>query len=237
MKDEVRFTIGAKFHQTLPSLSSIPPFSPTNFNEWKDKLRSWMRSCHSLDYLIRDVRESYPVRVDDEDLDQFNRRVDIFKARDRACYLVLDKSLSTSVKLDPKYLALSEKMSQDVSTESGQQLFDGIVFLLKGSHLWARIDSLVSMSHFKLDNIGSEQSIYNNWKRESDLQNSLHLDVFMIQKLWLINALSTKKEHKTVMLQLAAMSPEELLNLTPQAILERFIASAGHLKSKDGWHY
>jgi hypothetical protein len=234
LNDEFRFSIGAKFHQTLPSITSIPTFSPTRINDWKDRLRSWLRSCHSLDYLIRDVRESHPIQTEDEDDEHYSKRVAIFKARDRAFFLVLDKSLSGASNIDPKFLALSDQLSLDESTAIGQKLYDGLMFLLKGSHLWSRIDTISSMVNLKLDKIGMEQKIFNDWKRESDLQQSLQLDLNKVQKLLLINALNHRKEHKTVMLQLAALSPEELFAMTPQAILERFLASAGHLNTKEG---
>jgi hypothetical protein len=73
--------------------------------------------------------------------------------------------------------------------------------------------------------------VFNAWKRQVDLQNSLQLDLGRYQKLLLINALSARKEHKTVVLQLAAMTPEELFNLSGQDILDRFLASAGHLSN------
>ena len=233
LEDEFRFTIGAKFHQTLPTMASIPPFSPTRVNDWKDKMRSWLRACHSLDYLIRESRESFPVQLDEENDQHYQKRVAIFKSRDRAFFLVLDKSISTGNNIDPKFLALADQLSLDESSAIGQKLYDGLMFLLKGSHLWSRIDSLVIMSGLKLEKIGLEQQLYNNWKRESDLQSSLQLDLAKVQKLLLINSFSHRKEHKTVLLQLAALNAEELFALTPQAILERFLASAGHLKGKD----
>jgi hypothetical protein len=234
LTDEPRFTISAKFHQTLPSISSIPTFSPTKVNDWKDRLKSWLRSCHSLDHLIRDQREMLPVQVDSETVEEFEKRLLIFKARDRAFFLILDKSLSSATNLDPKFLALSEQLSLEEDSAVGQKLYDGILFLLKGSHLWSRIDSLASMWNLQLERIGNEQMIYNQWKREADIQAGLQLDLAKIQKLMLINALNHRKEHKTVMLQLAAMNPDELFGMTSQAILERFIASAGHIgPSKD----
>jgi hypothetical protein len=62
----------------------------------------------------------------------------------------------------------------------------------------------------------------------------MQLDLSKIQKIMLINSLNHRQEHKTVILQLAALSPEDLFALTPQQILERFLASAGHLGGRKG---
>lgn len=230
LSDENRFTIGAKFHQTLPTTSTIPPFTPNRVNEWKDRMKSWLRSCHALDYLIRDDREATPVRVDAETEEQFDRRMVIYKARDRALYLVLDKSLSSAAgTIDPKFLALSEQLSLEDSIGIGGKLYDGVLFLIKGSHLWSRVDTLTAMVDLKLDRVGLEQAVFNTWKREADVQVGLQLDLAKVQKLLLIKALNHRREHKAVMLQLAALNPDELFALTPQQILERFIASAGHI--------
>jgi hypothetical protein len=181
--------------------------------------------------MLSDPRESIPIMAEFESEEHYQRRVQIFKKRDRAFYLLLDKSLTGTTGLDPKYLALSEQLNNDDNSDNiGHRLFDGLLFLLKGSHLWARMDSINTMVQLKLAKIGDEQSIFNAWKREVDIQNSLQLDLAKSQKLQLIHALNSRKEHKTVLLQFAAMTPEELFALSPQQILDRFLASAGHLQ-------
>lgn len=162
-----------------------------------------------------------------ESLENYDKRVEIFTSRNRALYLILDKSLSSG-SVDSKFLSLSEKLNDQNDMDKGQKLFDGIIFLLKGSHLWARLDSISVMNSLRLDKVGLEQSLFNQWKRETEIQQSLQLDLVKAQKLLLINAMNNRKEHKTVILQLAAMDPEELFNLSAQQILDRFLASAGH---------
>jgi hypothetical protein len=231
LMDEGRYDISVKFHQNLPTMSNIPPFTPTKVDDWKDKMKSYLRSCYSLDSMLRDQRESMPIMVELESVENYQKRVQIYKRRDRAFYLLLDKSLNGGHGLDPKYLALSEQLNNDENSDNiGHRLFDGLLFLLKGSHLWARIDSINSMVQLKLTKIGEEQAIFNAWKREVDIQNSLQLDLVKSQKLQLIHSLNSRKEHKTVLLQFAAMTPEELFSLSPQQILDRFLASAGHLQ-------
>lgn len=184
-----------------------------------------------MDNMLREPREGTPVMVESEGLSEFEKRLQIFKNRDRAFYLILDKSLSGAQNLDPKYLSLSEQLNNDEANGNiGHRLYDGIMFLVKGSHLYARMDSINNMVNLKLSKIGEEQAVFNAWKRECEIQNSLQLDLAKSQKLQLIHALNNRKEHKTVLLQFAAMTPEELFALTPQQILERFLASAGHLQ-------
>lgn len=231
-----KWKVSTKFFNSLPTLATVPPFNPNRLSDWIDKLKSFLRGCHSLDLLIREDKETCPIQVDNEEISQFNQRMEIFSERNRALYLILDKSLSAStVNLDPKYLSLSEKIYTEESEFIGQKLYDGILFLLKGSHLWARLDTINDLLKIKLDKLGSEQQVFNLWKRQVDIQTSLQMDLQKFQKLILINALSKCKEHKTVVLQLAAMTPEELFALSSQDILNRFLASAGHLQkgSKD----
>lgn len=228
-KSEHEYAISVKFYQQLPTISTIPVFNPQKFDDWNDRMKSFLRSCFSLDCLIKDKRELKPIQLVDESIEDFEKRMNIFSSRNKALYLILDKSLSTAGgSIDSKFLALSEKLNESAELDRGQQLYDGIIFLLKGSHLWARLDSISSMNDLKLDKVGSEQAIFNRWKRESEIQSSLQLDLVKAQKLMLIKALNARKEHKTVMLQLAAMNPEELFNLSAQQILDRFLASAGH---------
>lgn len=232
LENENKWTVSQKFFNSLPTLATIPTFNPTKLSDWIDRLKSFLRSCHSLDYLIRDDKEQKPILLDSESDENFEKRITIFNERNRALYLILDKSLSTNtINLDPKYLSLSEKIYSEETESIGQKLYDGILFLVKGSHLWARLDSINDLMDIKLEKLGSEQYVFNNWKRQVDIQNSFQMDIGKFQKLVLINALSKCKEHKTVVLQLAAMNPEELFSLSAQDILNRFLASAGHLQS------
>ena len=235
LNDLARYSISLKFHENLPIMTTVPTFTPSSVNEWTDRMKAFLRQCHSLDHLIREVREVEPLQVDEESVEDFEHRLKIYRARDLALYKILDKSLATGVgSIDPKFLALSEQLSLQQDTRGiGYKLYEGILFLLKGSHLFARIDTLNSLFGLKLASIGTEQAIFNKWKREVDVQSGMQLDLAKIQKLLLINALSTKQEHKTVVLQLAAMTPQELFALTPQQILERFLASAGHQGAKE----
>jgi hypothetical protein len=235
LTDSLRYTIGAKFHEILPTMTTVPVFTPSNVNQWIDSIKAFLRSCYSLDHLIRDVREMEPKQTEEETMENFNSRLKIFRDRDFALYKILDKSLYLAVgSIDPKFLALSEQLSlQDDTKGIGYKLYEGILFLLKGSHLFARVDTLNAIFGLKLPSVGAEQSIFNKWKREVDVQAGMHMDLPKIQKILLINALSSRQEHKTVVLQLAAMTPEELFALTPQQILERFLASAGHQAVKE----
>lgn len=144
--DEARYSISVKFYQQLPSLNNIPIFTPSKLDDWKDRLKSYLRSCHSLDNMLREPREATPVMVDSESLMDFEKRSQIYRNRDRAFYLILDKSLSSAQNLDPKYLSLSEQLNNDEGNGNiGHRLYDGIMFLVKGSHLYARIDSINNM--------------------------------------------------------------------------------------------
>lgn len=228
--NDLRWEVPEKFFNRIPTITTIPPFNPKAIEDWQDRLKSFLRSCSSLDHLIREERERRPVRVSGETEDHFNKRLKIYDNRDRALYLILDRSISSAGPgLDPKYLSLSEKLNTEELESIGQKLFDGLMFLLKGSHLYARLESINAMNEVQLKRIGEEQQVFNLWKRQADLQNSLQLDLGKYQKLLLINAMSQRKEHKTVVLQLAAMTPEQLFNLSAQDILDRFLASAGHL--------
>lgn len=230
--DENRYKISVKFFNSLPTMATIPPFNPTKVSEWSDKMKSFLRGCHSLDLMLRDDREKQPIRVMSESVEQYEKRLFIYNERSRALYLILDKSLSgNTVNLDPKFLALSEKLYAEDVSDIGYKLYEGIIFLLKGSHLWSRMDTINDLMKIKLERLGQEQSVFNEWKRQTELQSSLQMDLQKFQKVVLINALNNRKEHKTVVLQLAAMTPEELFNLSPQDILDRFLASAGHLQN------
>jgi hypothetical protein len=232
MLNESRWKIPDNFFSRIATVTTIPPFSPKSIEDWQDRLKSFLRSCNSLDHLIRDEREGRPVKVTDESESHYQQRIQIFDNRDRALYLILDRSISAAgIGVDPKYLSLSERLNITEKESTGQKLFDGLMFLLKGSHLYARLESINNISEIQLKKIGEEQQVYNVWKRQVDLQNSLQLDLGRYQKLLLINALSAGKEHKAVVLQLVAMTPEELFNLSGQDILNRFLASAGHLSN------
>jgi len=227
--DEARWRIPTKFFNSFSSLNTIPAFTCTNITTWNDKLKSFLRSCFSLDFMLREEREQQPIRIDGESADDYDKRLEIYTTRSRALYQILDKSLSMNIgNLDPKFLALSEKLYLDNVNDMGYRLYDGIIFLMKGSHLWSRMDSINDMIKIKLDKLGNEQNVFNLWKRQVDLQSSLQLDLVKFQKIILINALNQRKEHKTVILQLAAMKPEELFSLSAEEILQRFLASAGH---------
>jgi hypothetical protein len=79
--------------------------------------------------------------------------------------------------LDPKYLSLSEKIYTEGALDMGNQLYEGIIFLLKGSHLWSRLDTIQELTTLTLARVGDEQAVFNSWKREVDLQASLQMDL------------------------------------------------------------
>ena len=226
--NESKWRIKEKFFDRLPTITTIPVFTPNSLSEYQDKLKSFLRISFSLDHLIRQEREQRPVKCKTESDEQYESRLEIYQSRDRALYLILDRSINMASGLDVKYTSLSDKLNTDGIESIGQTLYDGILKLLKGSHLYARLESLNNIMDIKLQKVGSEQDVFNQWKRQVDVQASFQLDLFKFQRLLLINSLSIS-QHQTVSLQLAAMTPEELFKLTPQDILDRYLASAGHL--------
>ena len=83
LKDEIRYSISAKFYSSLPSSTNIPVFNPLRLEDWKDKMKSYLRSCYSLDLMLRDVRESTPIILENESVDEFEKRISIYNGRSR----------------------------------------------------------------------------------------------------------------------------------------------------------
>jgi hypothetical protein len=228
-KENSRLVVTDKFFSMLSSISTVPTFSVKNFASWKDSIRSFLRTSFGLESLISEFQELEPIQLDSESEVDYQERVQIFKRRDLALYLILDKSINSSKELDPKFSALSTRIyDQSLIDQSypGILLYNGFESTIKGSHLHTRINLTHDLVHLRLESLGKEQNYFNEYKRLKDSMKSLFMDLDIITKSCLIKGLGSLKEHSTVMVSLASLNPTELAALTDEMILARFIASA-----------
>ena len=235
--DKDMLVIGEKFFQTLPSMSLIPPFSVKAFSVWKSAIHSFLRGCYCLESLIDEDRELYPTQLDTESIDDYKWRCSVFKRRDKALYLVLDRSITLGKDLDEKYSALSTaifKKSKDEAFCPGAVLFTELQLAVGGSHLHSRIHAVIEAASLRMDRLGGEQAIFNKWKNVNDLFLNLGMDLEMLMKCLLINAVGHIREHQSTIVGLASLSPEQLKDLSPQDIISRFLSSAEHAKGIKG---
>jgi hypothetical protein len=139
--------------------------------------------------------------------------------------------------LDQKYSALSTsiyKKSRSDGTYPGSILFTDLQLAVGGSHLHSRINAVIEASSLRMDRVGGEQSTYNKWKNSWDLYQSLGMSADMIMKIILIHAIGHVREHQSTIVALASLSPDELREISPQDILQRFLSSAEHAKGLRG---
>jgi hypothetical protein len=225
-----RLIVTDKFFDHIAGITTIPAFSVKRFSWWKDLMRSHLRTTFGLDNLIAEPREEEPIQLFDEDLNHFYDRLSIFRRRDYALYLVLDKSISSSKEIDlEKFISLSTKIHDSCALSEGYpgySLYCSFETTIKGSHLHTRMNLAYELVTAKPSGLGKEQEFYNLFQRHRESIKSLGMDLDMLLKVVLIRGLGTIKEHHTLMVSLAAMDPNELMNLTEEDVLARFIASA-----------
>jgi hypothetical protein len=237
--NEDRLVISKKFFEVFAATTTVPPFTPNNFSTWKDSLQSYLRQSYGMDTLINDgiEREILPVQVENESESEYQWRIATFRQRDLALYLVLDKAINTGKDIDPKYRSLATAVYRKAIIEGqpyGQVLFDELSMVVKGSPLHSRINSITELAKIKMDKTGSEQHIFNVWKRVVESLKSLQMDADALYKMFLIKAIGHTKEHQGVMVALASLPPQELLELPAETILARFLASAEHSRGLKG---
>ena len=236
---EARLTISKKFYDMLPGMTTVPMFTPERFNIWSELLISFLRGSHGLDTLIggEGERELCPLRFVDETLEEFDFRCQTFDQRNLALYLIIDKAITANKEIDPKYRALASTVYKQGIMEGvafGQTLYDELSKNVKGSPLHARINAINELIKLKMDKIGQEQHLFNIWKRAVETLNSLQIDVQALYRMILIGAIGHVREHNSVMVALATLPPHELIELTPEMILSRFLANAEHSKGLRG---
>lgn len=225
-----RLIVTDKFFETIASVSTIPVFSIKKFALWKDLIRSYLRTSFGLDKLIGDPRECDPVLVYDEDLDHFSDRQCIYRRRDEALYLILDKSISGSKEPEiDKFIALSTKVYETCLKSdgfAGYTLFSMFEHVIKGSPLHTRLNLVYDMLTRKPKGLGHEQEYINEYCRDKQSLKSLLMDADAITKAALIRGLGTIKEHNTLMVSLASLETAEFMGLSDEEIFARFLASA-----------
>ena len=232
---EDRLSISKKFFDTLPGMTTVPMFTPERFNIWSELMISFLRGSHGLDTLIggEGDRELIPVRYHTESEEEHEERVDIFNQRNLALYLIIDKAITANKDIDPKYRALASTIyKQAIMTgiAVGQTLYDELSKNVKGSPLHARINAINDLIKLKMERLGQEQHLFNMWKRAVETLNSLQIDVQALYRMVLIGAIGHIREHNSVMVALASLPPHELVELSPEMILSRFLANAEHSK-------
>lgn len=236
---EDRLAISKKFFDTLPGMTTVPMFTPERFNIWSELMISFLRGSHGLDTLIggEGDRELTPVRFRTESEEEHEERCDIFNQRNLALYLILDKAITANKEIDPKYRALASTIyKQAIMTgiAVGQTLYDELSKNVKGSPLHARINAINDLIKLKMDRLGQEQHLFNIWKRAVETLNSLQIDIQALYRMVLIGAIGHIREHNSVMVALASLPPHELIELSPEMILSRFLANAEHSKGLRG---
>ena len=236
---EDRLVISKKFFEVFAGTTTVPPFTPQSFSVWKELLTSYLRGSYGLDTLIGDIkeRESKPERISGENEADFNWRLSVFGNRDLALYLIIDKAINTAKEVDPKYRSLATSIYRQammVGRPFGQELFDELSLVVKGSPLHSRINAINDLVKIKMEKLGQEQHVFNIWKRTVETLNSLQVDIHTLYRMILIRAIGHVREHNGVMVSLAGMPPQNLLDLSAETILARFLASAEHNKGLKG---
>ena len=235
--DKDMLVISEKFYANLPSMNAIPAFSIKQFATWKDSIHSFLRGAYCLESLIDDDRELPPIQLESESLVDFQWRQSVFKRRDNALYLILDRSVTLGKELDPKFSALSTTIYKKSKSEGifpGSVLFSELKLAVGGSHLHSRINLAIDAAALRMDKLGGEQSAFNKWRNIVDQMSSLDMDLEMLMKCLLIHGIGHVREHQSTMVSLASLSPEELRALSSQNILSRFLSSAEHAKGLRG---
>jgi hypothetical protein len=225
-----RYIVTDKFFETIAGVTTIPTFSIKKFSTWKDLIRSHLRTSFALDKLIGDPQEVYPIQVLGEDNDHYFDRECIFRRRDEALYMILDKAISSSKEAEiDKFIALSTRIYEQCQKSdglAGVTLFTTFEQVIKGSPLHTRINLVYELLTRKPKGLGFEQEYYNEYIRDKQSLKSLLMDADAITKAALIRGLGTIKEHNTLMVSLASLEAAEFTALTDEEIFARFLASA-----------
>ena len=228
-----RLIVTDKFFETIAGVSTIPQFSVKKFTLWKDLIRSHLRTTYGLDGLISEPKELEPIQLFDETPDYFQERLHIYRRRDHALYLILDKAISTSKEVEndrlDKFISLSTRIYDDCNSADGYPgitLFASFETTIKGTHLHTRMNLVSEMISNRLASLGKEQDCYNQFARIKSSIKSLNMDLDIFLRMCLIRSMGAIKEHNTLMVALASMDTVELLKLSDEDVLARFIASA-----------
>lgn len=239
--DKEMLVISEKFYANLSSMNAIPPFQIKGFSSWKDSIHSFLRGTYMLEALIDEERELPPIQLESESTDDYEWRMSIFRKRDYALYLILDRSVTLgsvpALGLDPKFSALSTliyKKSKTEGTYPGSILFSELQLAVGGSHLHSRINAVMEVASLRMERVGGEQATFNTWRHLSEQHSSLGIDIEMSLKCSLIHAVGHVREHQSTMVSLASLSPDELRALSAQDIISRFLSSAEHAKGLKG---
>ena len=157
--------------ENIAGVSTIPQFSVKKFSLWKDLIGSHLRTTFGLDSLIAEPNELEHKRLYD-DQNYFEDRLRIFRRRDHALYLVLDKSISSSKEVEvdrlDKFISLSTKIYDDCNVSDGYPgvtLFASFETTIKGTHLHTRINLVTEMVSNRLSALGREQECFNQYSR------------------------------------------------------------------------
>ena len=98
-----------------------------------------------------------PIKLDQETADDHLWRCSVFKRRDQALYLILDRSVNLGKDIDEKYSALStsiHKKAKSDGTYPGSTLFNELQVAVGGSHLHSRIHAVIEAASLRMDRLG-----------------------------------------------------------------------------------
>ena len=228
-----RLIVSDKFFDNIAGVQTIPQFSVKKFALWKDLIRSHLRTTFGLDGLIAEPRELEPVQLFDENPEYFQDRLNIYRRRDHALYLILDKAISSSKEVEndrlDKFISLSTRIYDDCNRTDGYPgvtLFSSFETTIKGTHLHTRMNLVNDLVTNRLQSLGREQECFNLYAQHKGSIKSLIMDLDMFLKMCLIRSMGSIKEHHTLMVSLASMDPVDLIKLSDEDILARFVASA-----------